>query len=111
MNMKKKIVIFLILIIIMILGIVIFFSINSTDNIDKKGEQLFGKSYCPKKSNDYRYEDYEHPMIAGMALTDYKCKLCNKKYTHPNTATPKICSACATATNRCQYCGKLKNEI
>lgn len=108
--MKKKFIIFVIVTILIILGFVAFFSINKTDNIDKKGEILFGKSYCSKKSDDYHYEDYEHPMIGGMALTEYKCKLCNKKYTHSNTATPEICSACATATNRCQDCGKLKNE-
>lgn len=108
--MNKKLIIYVIVIIIIILGLIAFLSINITDNIDKKGEILLGKSYCPRKNNDYCYEDYEHPRFAGMALTDYKCKLCNKKYTYPNTATPKICSACATDTNRCQHCGKLKNE-
>jgi len=108
--MKKKLIIFAILTIIIILGTVIFFNINKTDNINKKGSILFGNDYCPKKSDDYLYEDYNHPMYAGMALTDYRCKLCNQTHTHPNTATPKICSSCATATNRCMYCGKLENE-
>lgn len=97
--MKKKIVISVIFAIIIILGTIFYFT-NILD-INKKASILFGNDYC---SNDYRYE------LAGTALTNYRCKLCNKKNTHSTTATPKICSTCATATNRCRDCGKLKNE-
>lgn len=102
--MKKKIVIFVILAVIIVCYIYI------TNNINKKASILFGDDYCPKKSDDYSYEDYEHSMIAGMALTDYKCELCNRKYTHSNTATPKICPKCAATTNRCSDCGKLEHK-
>ena len=106
--MKKKLVIFVIITIIIILSVMVF-TINKTDNNNEKGYELFGNDYCSRNSKEHFYEDYEHPGIGGMAFTTYECEICNKEYKHSNTATPKICTTCATTTNRCQYCGKLEN--
>lgn len=109
--MKKKIIIGLIVVAIVILSIIVFLNINNSDNdIISKGYKIFGSDYCPRNHNDYFYEDNEHPMMAGQAITTYKCEICNKKYQHRNTATPKICSSCSAITGRCMDCGKLKNE-
>ena len=82
--------------------------LNSKDDIISKGNKIFGTDYCPKNNNDYLYEDIDHHALAGQAITTYKCKICNKKYEHPSTAIPKICSSCADITGRCKDCGKLK---
>ena len=108
--MKKKNIIILIFLIIAILVISIFLVINNRilsrkNDIISKGNKIFGTDYC---DNNYLYGDYDHPTIAGEAFTPYICKICNKEYEHPNTATPKICSSCADITGRCMQCGKLK---
>ena len=104
--MKKKVCIFITAIILILLCVIAFGVTRKTDNdINKKGTELFGNDYCNRKFEG----DSEHSDIAGMAFTLYTCEICNKTYEHPNTATPKICSTCATITNRCQYCGKLEN--
>lgn len=107
--MKKKIIVGVIItVIIILLSSIVLFSINKTDNdFSKKAYKLFGDDYC---QNTFNNIDDEHTEIAGMAFTSYNCEICNQKYEHPNTATPKICYTCANATNRCEYCGKLKNE-
>ena len=112
-SMKKRIIIGLIIIAIIALIVVLFFYINnaySDEYIISKGYNIFGSDYCPKDDDNLMYEDSEHPMFAGQAITPYKCQLCNKKYEHHNTAIPKICSSCATITGRCMQCGKLKNK-
>ena len=101
--MKKKISIFIIVMLLILLCAIAFFIKNKTDNnIKQKAYGLFGNDYCSNEKS-------EESGITGMAMTPYKCKLCNKKYEHPNTTTPIICFTCATTTNRCQYCGKLEN--
>ncbi len=108
MVMNRKIIIGIIVVAIVILVALVFLNMNNSNNgIISKGYKLFGNEYCPM-NNDFRYADSEHPMIAGDAVKDYKCQLCKKKYTHPNTATPKICSSCAEITGRCMYCGKFE---
>ena len=112
--MKNKIVIGIIIVTIILLITIAFLSINvgvnKSDNyISEKGYKIFGSNYCSKHSTDYFYEDNEHSMISGQAFTSYECNLCNKKYNHPNTGTPKICSKCATITNRCTDCGMLNS--
>ena len=112
-SMKKRIIIGLIIIAIIALIVVLFFYINnaySDEYIISKGYNIFGSDYCPKDDDNLMYEDSEHPMFAGQAITPYKCQLCNKKYEHHNTAIPKICSSCATITGRCMQCGELKNK-
>ena len=109
--MKKKNIIILIFLIILIISIFLVINnrvLSREDDIISKGNRIFGTDYCPKKNNDDLYEDYNHPMMAGQAFTPYKCKICNKKYEHHNTAIPKICSSCADITGRCMQCGKLK---
>lgn len=107
--MKKKIFIGLAIALLVFLVVVFFFiPIHYNNIIIIKGNILFGKGYCPKDREDYSYEDYNHQMVAGQAFTQYRCKLCNKKYSHPTTATPKICSSCAEITGRCKDCGKLQ---
>ena len=108
--MKNKILIGVIIVTINLLITIVFLSINKSDNfISKKGYIIFGNDKCPR--NSFYYTDDEHPDVAATVVTSYKCKLCNKKYDHPDAATPKICSTCATITNRCDYCGKLNTVI
>lgn len=107
--MKKKIIIGVIIVAIVALITIIFLMMKNSDNyIKQKADKIFGSNYCPR--NSFRYSDNEHLAIAGQAMTPYKCKLCNKKYVHTNTAIPKICSSCATITGRCMVCGKLENN-
>mgnify|MGYP000058272472 FL=1 len=111
--MKKRIIIGSIMIAIIALIVVLFFYINNTysdDNIISKGYKIYGSDYCSKDDDNPMHEDSEHRMLAGTAITPYKCQLCNKKYQNPNTAIPKICSSCANITGRCMQCGKLKNK-
>lgn len=105
--MKKKVIIVITVFIVVALGIVVFYHLDR--DIIARGNKIFGKDYCQKNNKGDLHEDREHPMNAGQAITPYKCKLCRKKYEHPNTATPKICPSCATMTQRCRSCGKLKN--
>lgn len=44
----------------------------------------------------------------GATVTRYICKICGKIRKSSTTSTPKICTECATITNRCEQCGKLK---
>ena len=44
----------------------------------------------------------------GDTITMYICKICGKIKQNSTTSTPKMCTECATITNRCQECGKLK---
>lgn len=111
--MKKKIIIgimiVLILLMLILLSTLVLSRVNKTDiDVNKEGNKIFGEEYCSK--NCLNNNDGKYSGIAGMAFTTYECEICNKKYEHPNTATPKICSTCAIKTNRCEYCGKLKNE-
>lgn len=110
--MKNKVIIIIVVMIIILFSIIIYLDISKTDAyIIKKGYKLFGEEYCTfylSTENIFLFNDPEHPIMAGTAITWYKCKLCNKKYEHPNTAIPKICSNCRTITNRCRSCGKLQ---
>lgn len=115
--MKKKIIIGLIIIAIIVVIVVLFFyikNIYSDKYIISKGYNIFGSDYCHchQADDNPMYGDSEYPKLkgGGSAITPYKCQLCNKKYKHPNTAIPKICSSCADITGRCMDCGKLKNE-
>ena len=115
MILKKKFVIFML--IILINGIIYFYITKTDTYIIKTGYKLFGSEYCNIEDGYYSniltrsfIEDSKHPVTGGCALTDYRCKLCKKKYTSSTTITPEICSACAIITNRCSDCGKLKNK-
>ncbi len=44
----------------------------------------------------------------GDTITMYRCKICGKIKQNSTISTPKMCTECATITNRCQECGKLK---
>ena len=43
-------------------------------------------------------------IIAGQAFTTYECELCQTKHKHPNTATPKLCTPCASHNALCVRC-------
>ena len=100
--MKKKLIIGVIIVVTVVLITSIFLIVRNSDNyIKQKADKIFGRNYC---------FDYNSVVIAGDAMTPYKCKLCNKEYVHTTTATPEICSSCATITGRCMTCGKLENN-
>lgn len=62
-----------------------------------------------KKTNDVLlYEDRDHPMYGGDAITNWKCKLCLRGGESSTTVTPKLCELCSKLTNRCSECGKLE---
>lgn len=102
--MKKiSLIIIGIIIIVIIAALNIFNSSNGKpkSELDQKGYNIFGYDYC----------DTDHSMeIGGDALTDWKCKLCGKKATNPDTNVPEICSDCARITGRCNKCGKLEKN-
>lgn len=43
--------------------------------------------------------------MAGQAFTNYTCKSCSITRSHPNTATPTLCTSCAIHQFKCQRCG------
>ena len=110
---NKKLLLLLLILFIAIVIITIFITrnkkITNTDDIStneiitddtkiKKGYEIFGKDYCKGHS-------FFEP--AGQAFTSWTCMICGSKGEHHNTATPTICYACSTATDRCSKCGKL----
>ena len=100
MNKKHNIIVICVTIILLI--IMTFF--NNIGKIIKKGNNMFGKDYCP----EYLYEDYYHSRLGGWAVTYYWCKLCHGRCHNPTTAVPDICPSCEYITGRCKVCGKLK---
>ncbi len=48
---------------------------------------------------------YYHRGMAGQAFTPYHCEICLTEYSHHNTATPKLCTACAEHNGLCEDCG------
>ena len=103
-NKSKKIIIVIAII------IVIFVILRNTSVYKiQKANMIYGKEYCPKNEKQSSfYEDKEHPLYGGDVVTMYRCKICGKIKQNSTTSTPKICTECATITNRCQQCGKLK---
>lgn len=45
------------------------------------------------------------PRIAGQAFWDWKCRVCGKPDTHPNTGVPCFCADCAKEHGLCVECG------
>ena len=100
--MKKKIIIGIVFIAIIALIVVLFSYINkiySENYIIARGYEIFGEEYCDCV--------FKGPELSGCAITSHKCKICEKEFEHPSTATPIICSSCAEITGRSQECGKL----
>ena len=91
---KKKIVIGV------LIGLVILFLVYDFTPIIKVpfGYMKYGSEKCNKTIN-------EHISLAQVEVYD-RCGLCYRT----NTGTgmvPKLCSHCASQTNRCEKCGKL----
>ena len=103
-NKSKKIII-----VIAIIIVVFVILINTSFYKIQKANMIYGKEYCTKNEKQSSlYEDKEHPLYGGDAITMYRCKICGTIKQNSTTSTPKICTECATITNRCQQCGKLK---
>ena len=105
--MKKKILVLIIVGLCIICSLIILLlnkKNNDTSTMSKEdrrkiGYEIFGDDFC--KGHD--------PLErAGLAITGWKCKICGKTDDYPNTATPILCSECASATGRCEKCGKFK---
>lgn len=43
--------------------------------------------------------------MSGQAFTDWKCRVCGKDATHPNTGTPAYCDSCCKTHGLCPTCG------
>lgn len=43
--------------------------------------------------------------MSGQAFSDWTCRVCGDKYSHPNTATPRVCHQCAEKHKLCHECG------
>ena len=111
---KKKI-------IIIIISIFVLYLIYDFTPLIKVplGYMIFGDESCTKynarmkqddkKVNDVLlYEDRNHPIYGGDAITNWKCKLCLRRGESSTTETPELCGLCSKLTNRCSECGKLK---
>lgn len=48
---------------------------------------------------------YLRTQVVGRAFTKYVCAGCEEERTHPDTATPVLCPACADARGLCVRCG------
>ena len=103
--MKKKILILIIVGLCIICSFLIFLlnrkskdsSNMSKEERQKVGYEIFGDDFC---------KGHNKIEMAGQAITNWKCRICGYSDTHHNTATPVICPECASATGRCEKCGK-----
>ncbi|MBR0491006.1 MAG: hypothetical protein IJJ82_03045 [Clostridia bacterium] len=113
---KKKIII----IIILILGLYLIYDFTPIIKVPL-GYMIFGNEQCTwynarmkqnnkKEIDDLLYEDRDHPMMGGCAITKWKCKLCLRGGESSTTVTPKLCDLCSKLTNRCSECGKLREK-
>ncbi len=86
---KKLIIIFVVVMVVLItLGV-----LRHTKQYKiLKADVLYGDTVCDCKSGDMR--------LAGQAFTAWRCQICRKKSTHPNTVTPKICEKCSKASRK-----------
>lgn len=101
-NIRKKIIITLIGIIAVVILVTMYinaFGIPYPKVIKQVlANQLFGDNSC----------QCPQAIVAGQALTEWRCKICKKVDIHSNTAIPELCDKCANATNRCEQCGGIK---
>ena len=109
--MKNAKIILIVLITIIII-IAIYLGIKLFDNSKiQKGYEIYGSEICSRVTNnkekELMYQDSEHPLIGGTAITAWECAICGKADESPTTCTPALCSECAYITNRCSTCGKL----
>jgi hypothetical protein len=42
--------------------------------------------------------------IAGMAFSDYECRICGAQARHANTAVPRVCVICSVKYEICRRC-------
>lgn len=47
---------------------------------------------------------FRRPVIAGQAFTEWTCSGCGAEAQHANTATPRLCVACAEKYGLCVQC-------
>ena len=113
---KKKIII----IIISIFGLYLIYDFTPLIKATL-GYMIFGNEQCTwynarmkqdnkKTIDNLLYEDKDHPIMGGAAITNWKCKLCLRGGESTTTVTPKLCELCSKLTNRCSECGKLKEN-
>lgn len=110
---NAKIILIVFIAIIIIIGI--YFGIKLLFHNDnskiQKGYKIYGSDICSRVTNNKEkkllYEDSEHPIFGGCAITAWECAICGKTGESSTTVTPKLCSECADITNRCSTCGKL----
>ncbi len=102
-NIRKKIIITLIGFIAVVILVTMYintFGIPYPKVIKQVvANQLFGDNSC----------QCPPAIIAGQALTEWRCIICKRADIHPNTAVPVLCKNCANATNRCEQCGGIKD--
>jgi hypothetical protein len=56
------------------------------------------------KSFKCRYDFYQRGGIAGAAMTEYNCELCNSNQIWNNTNSPRVCEKCAEEFQICVRC-------
>lgn len=105
MNKKIWIIGTIVGVVIILVGSLAYFLYTSNGKfgteLQQKGKEVFGTEYCNGK-HDVKG--------AGDAFTNWKCTLCGKEDTNPDTNVPEICANCARITGRCMWCGKLEKQ-
>lgn len=48
---------------------------------------------------------YRGGTLAGQSFVTYHCGICEAQDTHPNTASPRLCTKCAETHKLCVDCG------
>ena len=98
--MKNKILIIIIVILVVLaIGIGIYSQVKSSANSkETKAKEIFGEETCD--------------VILHMATKDlgpHTCKICQKEF-QDSSMREDICTECANATNRCDFCGKILSK-
>lgn len=96
--MTKKIVIILVGIIIIIAAGIGIYQLTKVNDKEAKAKELFGEEYCDAVLH-----------MATRDLAPHTCKICGAKF-QDSSMRAEICTECANATNRCDFCGKKLSE-
>ena len=96
--MQKKILIIIIGIIIIVAAAIGVYSVTKANDKEAKAKEVFGEENCDVVLH-----------MATRDLAPHTCKICGKEF-QDSSMRADICTECANATNRCDFCGKILSE-
>lgn len=97
-----------ILLVILVTGLCILLGVLGNQKYKEqkidKGNEIFCDGKCDNNEKD-------HPLIGLTVMSSYVCQICEEVREFGSSPTPLLCGECAQETKRCEWCGKLEEEV